>query len=335
MYFALRRGQTKYHYEARLQGLANSFKELIFTSNLPSVGLGKQSAFGTAAASLAPLKVTAVDPQLVINRVENDELFGSISKFAPEQGTMESTISAEGRAYPVSIGHLLQMIAGAPTTTSDDDVYTHVFKPSDVLPPRYTVGLSETNGISTKVLDVLASSLELTQEVGDVLKWSLDGIGTDRTTGTVTISGSPETGRAFRFDDLTATVNADTVVNFKSLTITVSNPVSNIFTLNGTNSAAAQEFTGRRDVEVSGTLRFVNDAASYRSQFENNTSMALSLAWDIDVDTSLTIDIPDFRIDQHNWSRGFEETEVDFSGGGYVTPTGAIIFTLSNTQTSY
>lgn len=262
-------------------------------------------------------------------------MFGSISRFAPEQGTKESSISAEGRCYPTSVGHLLQMIGGAPATTGASAPYTHVFTPADTLPPRYTVGLSETNGISTKILDAMASSLEFNQEVGDVLKWSLDGIGTDRTTGTVTVTGSPEASRAFRFDDLTAVVAGDTVVNFKSLTINVSNPVSNIFTLNGTNSAAAQEFTGRRDVKVSGTMRFVNDGTSYRTQFENNTSMTLELTWAIDADTSLNIELPDFRIDEHSWSRGFDETEVDFSGGGYISGGFAIKFTLKNSQATY
>lgn len=304
-------------------------------ANIPSVGIGKQSQFGTKAATLTPFKATSVDPGISFNRIENDEMFGGIDQFAPINGTVESSFSASGRAYPGMIGHFLQMVSGAPVTTGSSD-YTHVFAPKDTLPPRYTIGLKEDNGISTKIVDFMVSSFSLNQELGNVLTFDVDGIGTQRLVEAVAISGSPETGRAFQFDDFTAEIDSVANVNFKTLNITVSNPTSNIFTLNGNEYAAAQEFTGRRTVEVSGTMRFVNDGASLRSAFEGNTSMELVLAWTIDQDTSLEVVIPDFRISDHNWTRGFAETEVDFSGAGYTDGVdGAIKFTLKNQTATY
>jgi hypothetical protein len=306
-------------------------------ANNPTVGIGKQSAFGAAATTLSAIKVTSVDPTLDIERIDNDEMFGELEQFAPEQGIKQAGISLDGRAYPGMMGHILQMVAGTPATTGSQAPYTHEFTPSDTLPPRYTIGLDESStGISTKILDALASSFTLTQDMGAPLTWSLEAIATDREAGSVTVTGTVET-RAFRFDDLTVTVDSGAVVNFKTLNLTVSNPVENIFTLNGTNEAAAQEFTGRRTIELSGTLRFTNDAASYRAEFEANTSMDLELAWEIDANTSLTIHIPDFRISDHNWSRGFDSTEVDFSGSGYFDSTSgyAIQFTLVNDTATY
>lgn len=304
-------------------------------ANIPSIGWGKQAGFGTAASTLNAVKLTDVDPQLDIERIENDEIFGSLDTFAPEQGTKTASVTLGGRAYAAMLGNVLQMAAGNPTTTGASAPYTHAFAPGQTLPPRYTIGLSETNGISTKVIDTLASSLTLTQDMGDVLKWSLDCIGTNRVAGAVTVTGTPAAGRAFRFDDFSATVDATADLNFKNLTITLNNPVSNIFTLNGTNSAAAQEYTGRRSVEVSGTLRFTNDTASYRAKFEANTSMALVLTWAAG-DDELEVTIPDFRITEHSWNRGFDETEVDFSGAGYTDgSTPAITFNLDNSVASY
>lgn len=306
-------------------------------ANITSVGLGKQSAFGAAASTLTAINVTSVDRNLDIERIENDEMFGELDTFAPEQGIKQANVSLAGRAYPSMMGHILQMAAGAPSTTGSDP-YEHEFTPSDTLPPRYTVGISETNGISAKVIDALVSSFTLTQDMGGVLQWSLDAIASDRVAGAVTLDGTPETGRAFRFDDLTVTVDSGAVVNFKTLNLTVSNPVSNIFTLNGTNTAAAQEYTGHRTVELSGTLRFTNDAASYRAEFEANTALDLELAWEIDAEASLTIHIPNFRLNTDpNPTRGFAETEVDFAGTGYFDSTAgySVKFTLVNDTASY
>lgn len=306
-------------------------------ANIPAFGLGKQSSFGTAASTLNAFKPTQFDGSLDIERIDNEEMFGQLDTFAADQGIVQASVSVSGYAYPTLIGHVLQMAAGAPTTSGVSAPYTHVFKPGNSVPPGYTIGTDEPNGIDVKFLDVRVSDFTLTQDIGAPLMWSIDAISTERVEGAVTISGSPESGRPFRFDDLTVTIDSSSVANFKNLSISISNPIENIFTLNGENTASAQEFTGRRAIEISGTLRFTNDAASYRDEFETNTSMDWELEWALDSDTTLTIHLPDVRIVTHNWNRGFDETVVDFTATAHYSTSDAyaISFTLDNANATY
>lgn len=306
-------------------------------ANVARTGLGKQTAFGTANTTFIPVKLTDIgNTELSISKIENDEIFGGLDTFAPENGLREAAISISGRAYPGALGYFLQMIAGNPVTTGSDP-YEHVFTPSDTLPPAYTIGMDEPNGIDAYFSDVRASSLTLSQEVGDVLTFSLDGIASDRTVAAVTVGATGLETRAFRYSDFTAELNSSAYVNFKSLSLTIENPVSNIFTLNGASTAITQEFTGRRSVTLEGELRFAGDANSLRSEFETNAVIALEFQWAIDAETALTIVIPNLRILSHDWTRGFDETTLSISGAAYYDATleGSVEITLENDVATY
>jgi hypothetical protein len=308
-------------------------------ANVAKTGIAKQSGFGTANTTFTPVKLTDIgSTELTINKIENDELFGGLDTFAPETGLREAAVGVSGRAYPAVIGHFLQMIAGAPTTDgAADPVFSHVFKPGDTVPPPYTIGFDEPNGIDGYFTDVRASSMTIEQESGDVLKFSLDGIASDRVTAAVTVGAVGLETRAFRYSDFTAEIDTAEFLNFKSLSITIDNPISNIFTLDGEDTAITQEFTGRRSVTLDAQLRFAGDATSFRAEFEDNDSIALVFEWAIDAANSLTIEIPNLKILSHNWSRGFDETTLDISGSAYFdeTLTGSIQFTLVNGTAAY
>jgi hypothetical protein len=307
-------------------------------ANIPATGLAKQTAFGTPNTTFTPVKFTDIgNTELSINKIENDELFGGLDTFAPENGTREAGVSVSGRAYPGAIGYFLTMIAGAPTTTGSAPNYTHVYKPTDNLPPAYTIGLDEPNGIDAYFTDVRASNLTISQEVGDVATFSLDGIASNRVATAVTVGTSGLETRAFRFSDFTATVNSSAYVNFKSLSLSIENPVSNIFVLDGNSTAVTQEYTGRRSVTFDATLRFENDANSLRAAFEGNTLVTIDFEWEIDANTSLVITVPNARILTHEWTRGFDETTVSITGSAYYDGTlaGSLSFTLKNQVASY
>lgn len=302
-------------------------------ANVSRTGLARQAAYGTAVTSFTPVKLTDIgSTELEIAKIENDEIFGGLDTFAPENGLRSASISFSGRAYPDALGYFLNMIAGTPVTVPAGLGFEHTFVPSDALPPRYTIGMDEPNGIDAYFRDVLLSNFTLSQEVGDVLTFSIDGIASQRVVTPVTVGATGLETRAFRYSDFTAEVDESEYVNFKSVSISVDNPVENIFTLNGEDVAITQEYTGRRSVTIDGTLRFENDAESLRAEFETNAVVDLLFEWEIDAVRSLQVHLPNVRILSHEWSRGFDETTLDISGAAYFDEdlTGSIEFVLVN-----
>lgn len=314
-------------------------------ANTATLGIARQSGFGTANTTFTPIKIfDSVSPTLNINKIENAEMFGGLDTFAPEDGTRDAAISVEGNVYPQAIGYFLHMIAGNPTTTGATN-YTHVYLPSESVPPRYTFGLDEPGGIDSYFKDVLLSSLSISQDVGDIAKFSAAGIASDQTIAAVTVDTAGVETRPFRFTDFTASLkigegSATAYTTFKNFTVSIDNPVSNIYSLAGATAASAQtqEFTGRRTVNFDGTLYFTNaQATALRGAFAANTNVELDLVWTVDVNTGLTISMPQMRVLDLAWTRGFGETELTFSGQAYYDATleGSVEFTLLNQKASY
>lgn len=312
-------------------------------ANIPRVGIAKQVSFGTANTTFTAVKLTDIGTsELTVNRIENDELFGGIDSNAPMVGTQEAAVSVSGIAYPSALGYFLNMIAGAPTTTGSSPDYTHVFKPSDTLAPAYTVGFDEDSGIDTYFRDFRASSLTIEQAVNDVARFSLDGIASTRVATSVTVGTSGVETAPFTFTQFGATLtigSGDPTVytNFKDVSVTIDNPVSNIFVLNGQTTAVTQEFTGRRGVSFDANLRFDSDSNSLRAPFESNAQVSLELEWEINADVSLLIKLPNLRIEAHDWTRGYDETTLPISGNAYydVTDASSVVITLKNGTASY
>lgn len=302
-------------------------------ANIPTVGLAKQTGFGTNNTSFKPIKVQAINSDdLTFDYITNDSLYGTIDGYPDEIGRRNAQVGFNHYVQPESIGYFLQMLAGDPTTTGAGP-YQHVFTPGSTLPNPFTVGIDAKDPMTFS--DVLPTSFSLSQDLGGFLQLAFTGMSSDRTSGAITISGSPESSRPYKFKDFSATVAGASDLNFKTLKIDVTNPVSNVHTLNGASTAVSQEYTGKRTVAVSGTIRFVSDAASYRSLFEGYTSTSLQFVWTIDASTSLTIDIPDFRFTSHSVTKGFNETEVNFAGTAFYDGTKVIEFTLSNSLATY
>lgn len=312
-------------------------------ANVPRTGLARQAEYGTAVTDFTPVKLNDIgSTELTINKIENDELFGGLDTFAPENGLREAAISFGGRSYSGAIGYFLNMIAGDPVTTGTAPNFTHTFVPSDTLPPAYTIGMAEPNGHDAYFRDVRASSLTLSQEEGDVLTFSIDGIASDRVMTPITVENTGLENRAFRYSDFTAFVKVGVgtsaqYLNFKSLSITIENPVSNIFTLNGEDTAITQEFTGRRGVTFDATLRFEAGDEQFLDAYEDNLPVELILEWAIDTNTSLMLTVPNARILTHDWTRGFDETVEEVSGAAYFDSDldGSIELVLKNQTESY
>ena len=314
-------------------------------ANLATLGIAKQGEFGTAITdNWTPVKIMEnVSLSLDIDRIENNEMFGGVDPYVSEMGTRAAAVSVEGWAYPLIIGHFLQLIGGAPTTTGTAPNFEHTYTPGNNINPIYTFGFDETNGLDSYFQDVAADNLTLTQEVGQPLTYSLSAIATDQVFGALTIETTGVETRPFRFTDFTASVKVGTedasdYKGFKNVSLSISSPIENIFTLDGNRTAYVQEFTGQREITLDGTLYFSNsEATELKNAFVANTNVAVVLKWAITDGAELEITIPSLRVLAHDWTRGRNETELTISGQAFYNAgdARAIRAVLKNTQATY
>lgn len=314
-------------------------------ANLATLGIAKQAEFGTAVTNdWTPVKILEnLTAGIDIERVENTEMYGGTDPYVSEQSTRSAALSVEGWAYPLVLGHFLQMIAGAPTTTGEASPYTHTYKPTNATNPIYTFGFDQTQGIESYLLDVAADNLTFNQEVGQPLTYSLSGIATDQVPDSVTVDTTGVETRPFRFTDFSASVKVGSEAaadykGFKSVSLSLGSPVENIFTLNGESTAYVQEFTSQREITFDGTLYFAtSEATELDTAFRNNTKVELILKWEITDGAELIVTIPNFRVLDHDWSYGRGETELTVSGQAFYDAdiTGSATIVLQNTQATY
>jgi len=144
------------------------------------MGVGKETAYGTPVAATAFFLLDGMPSHALdapIQRVQNPSGFGDIINYP---GQRQAKLAANVLATPAELGHLLQMLLGAPAT-SGSGPYTHVFTPkSDV--PSYTVEFKAGAGFS-QFPGAKLNRLSFSHSTDGALKVSLDGLAQDRVTG--------------------------------------------------------------------------------------------------------------------------------------------------------
>lgn len=144
------------------------------------MGLGKESTYGTVVAASAFLLLDGMPSHALeapIKNVPNPSGFGDIVSYP---GQRLARLSASVLATPAELGHLLQALLGAPTT-SGTGPYTHTFTPqADV--PSYTVEFKAGSGFS-QFPGAKFNSLAFSHATDGALMVGIDGLAQDRVTG--------------------------------------------------------------------------------------------------------------------------------------------------------
>lgn len=268
-----------------------------------SIGIGKETTFGTAVAPTAFFNGTESITE-ERGRLRESINFGTRSRQPADAGRLRIRGAISGiHARPGNLGHLLRAALGAPDTTGSGP-YVHKFEPAltkfsaaAALPPySVTVKRNPTGGIIHRYDGGQLTQLTLRQPVDDALvvdtDWVFKGVTPDVGDTTLAL----ETAGRFRFQHLAITRGGAGVTNVESVTIGINNAIDPGETLNASNTISVTDF-GDSVITVDMTLQFADDA-DYED-FVANTTRAWVFTW-TSSPSILKITVPKLNIE--SWS---------------------------------
>lgn len=296
------------------------------------LGLAKETTPGTAVPATAWLtiqKLAAITSKVPPIEVEDYSQFGTGS-VQPGLESVEG--SATVYVTPKGIGHLLAQLLGLPTTTGTTPNYVHAFKPLTAV-PAYTWeakdGVTVQTGAGMRV-----SELTFEHDPQGLLTVSVSAMGLTKATGatptvpvietqtfnaskaTITLGGTNLSGKIEKLS-LGLKLGKEAQVGFGSTTISDVQP------------------TGEAEVTGSFTLRY--DSVDRMAAFKQMTGQALTITWALDVNTSLTINLPtvvftDDPMIRQNDDLGIARVSLAIKAVNFGNAT---IATVKNGQASY
>jgi hypothetical protein len=114
------------------------------------LGIGKETATGTAAEPTATLPVEKIEPDEKYTFLEDNTLRGMMANlFSVTGGTQSAEVDFSGPVYLDTIGHIILNLLGDYTVTGTEAPYTHEFSllnSSPGQPPTHTV--THYNGVT-------------------------------------------------------------------------------------------------------------------------------------------------------------------------------------------
>lgn len=262
-----------------------------------SIGIGKETAWGTAVAPTAFYNGTE-SIQEERGRLRESISFGSRALQPADAGRLRITGAVSGvHARPVGLGHLLRAVLGAPVTTGASTPYTHTFVPATTkfsaaaaLPP-YSI-TTKRGSLIHRYSGGQLNRLTLNQPKDDALVLDMDWIakGVADVADTTLVQ---EQGTRFRFQHLGVERNAVAFPTLESLGITIDNGLETEELLNESDEISGTDF-GDSQISIDMTMSFQN-LADY-ADFKANTVRPWEFAWVIDANTSLTVTVPRLNI---------------------------------------
>lgn len=246
-------------------------------------------------------------------------------------------------AHPISMGWLMRAGFGQCVTTSDTGVQRHVMVPLNTndwdpraaLPP-FNTEVNFHTGSAALFSDLLVNNLTFEIANGELMKMTAGIIGGNvkfRAASTPTFP----TGTPFLWRQTSASYNGWDLDFIKDLSITINNNLEVRHTMNGSATPYSIKRTGPFEVDISGTVEFLNHSLwlAYRDQDE----VALTVSFvGAETPEKLEFIIPKMRILEFSPQIGGPGlVEVGFTAKAIYDTTSSLPIhaTLTNTQETY
>jgi hypothetical protein len=264
-----------------------------------SIGIGKETTWGTAVASAKFFTATeSISEER--GRLRESMTFGTRSNLPADAGrTRIAGAIGDIHARPGNIGDLLRAALGAPVTTGATN-FVHTFKSSvtkfsaaAALPPYSATVKRE--GLVHRYSGGQLNRLVLRQAKDDALMIDTDWIFKDVASAAAETISLENTSR-FLFRHLTATKGGSALTDLlEDLTITIDNALDPEEGLDGTSVISGVDFGDKLNITADMTLIF-KDGASY-ADFRDNVSPAYIFNWVINANTGLKLTVPKLNLD--------------------------------------
>lgn len=242
--------------------------------------------------------------------------------------------------YLESIGHMLTMLLGGPTTTGSTN-FVHVFKSGGWNPPLYTLEIQTPRADHSRrldqVLDMQANTMALQFGTGGVERATFGMMASDMvklgTTGAGTPAAAPLPGTRLLRKARTITLDGNAAARIVGGSLTFSN---NLTPQNWMKDKMQETEEGQ--TSFTGTLDLRFDTDTLLDKAAAATSVGLVLDWVIDATKSLSITCNTLRLERTGLAiSGPNGIQQSFKVRGEKTPAdGAmLVATLKNQTASY
>ena len=309
------------------------------------LGISFQNSFGTElTTSRDYLEILSESLNEDIPPIVSESLSGIYDEGADYEGFHAIGGDIVVEANPIQLGTLFKAWTGASSVSAQASCYTHTFIPQQAdwgamsaVPPMTIEAYRGDGGSSFIYYDCLANDLTLEFAHNAFVKATMSIIGGKfnrraKTTATYAV------GSLFTWDVTSMSVGGTAIDEFSAMTIKGSNALEAVGTMDGTKTPNRIKRSGKRTIEVSGTMLFVDQTEfnNYLAQTEQRLIINAQGATIGNSSVLMKIDIPKFKYTAYPVNgAGAGRLEVSFSGKAKYDTTSAypMEITLQNTRT--
>jgi hypothetical protein len=316
---------------------------------LSHVGLGKETAFGTAVAATDYVQFASESINETIAQEKSEVLTGYVDEAPYYEGMHTISGDVTFDVKPNIIGHFLRSALGAPTSTQQaaTTAYQHVFTPTQAnfatncsLPP-YTLEVNRDLGQAFQYAGSVVNELDFSFGVDKkILNAKAAFLAKSRALITKT-TPSFDSQDAFTWNMATVTLNSTANSNISSVEIGIKNELEAIPTLDGTRNINRILRNGKRSFPIKLTVELVDMTEYTLFTAQNEVPLQIKLVGS-NIASSYNYT---FQVDMNKFH--FNAFPINVSGAGTVTAvidgwaeydpsvSYAAKFTVINTKTSY
>lgn len=306
------------------------------------IGLGKQSAFGTAVAATTYLTAMSESITESIDRFEKENIYGGLHEPADVDGVRRVAGDVVFSAYPETLGYFLNMALGRVAVSSlATALAASSFKPrtSDVSSMHpfdlYTLEVFRDVGSSQQYADIQCSQLQIEMAPNQAVRCTASLIGRATTNiSPTTPTFASSSANPFHHNSASLAVGGSAVDLIEGLTITIKNNLSGRPSLNNSNRVARIKRDGPVEIRVAGNIGFEN-ITEYEA-FRQQTVRSLKANFFLASSFSFLIDIPQMVYTSFPLGIGGREYQlIGFEGrANYLASSATAIETTLTTVSS-
>ncbi len=291
--------------------------------------------------------VPIISESIVLNKeaLISEELKGRFEEGGYYEGYNTITGGFSSEVHPVDIGTIFKAWCGASSSTLVSSVYQHVFNPVNVdfddmaAVPPLTVEVYREAGSAFLYYDMLCDKITLDYSHGALTKCAVELIGGKFQTSNKVTPTYLE-GEYYQWDTTSISLGGNAATTISNLSLSFSNGLSNVGTLDGTRTPNRTKRSGFRTLEISGVLLF-EDMTEF-DNFRNQTSqqMIINTTGETigNAVNAIKIDIPRMRYVSFSapmQNKGL--VQANFSAKAEYDETSSYLLeiTLTNTKDSY
>lgn len=313
------------------------------------IGISLQSSFGTAnITSFDYFPLISETLEFNVPSLPNETMKGHIDEVPAHEGLHEFAGDVVVPVHPILIGKFLKAWTGVASydATLTNSHYTHTFWPDPgdfdefVAVPPMTLEVYRAAGSAHQYHDMLLNTLTLEIAHGTMIKATAGFLG-GKFAKVAKTGPSYLTGSEWSWDQSCIQIGGNAIDELSNITITMNNNLAVRGMLDGVKTPSRILREGKRRIEVSGTMLFINDTEKDICTSKTAQAFIINVEGQecsSGYNTSLRIDLPQVVYDTFPVNIGGPGiVEAAFTGHAEykVTSLGASLFTLVNTQVTY